>query len=72
MSLSLGVEENDQDHEDDDEGWEEEEGHIAGGFFTSWATREDPGMDCSVPGFPVLHYLPEFVQIQVHWVSDAM
>ena len=23
-------------------------------------------MDCSTPGFPVLHYLPEFVQIHVH------
>ena len=28
-------------------------------------------MDCSTPGFPVLHYLPEFAQIHVHWVSDA-
>ena len=26
-------------------------------------------MDCSMPGFPVLHYLPEFAQIHVHWVS---
>ena len=25
-------------------------------------------MDCSMPGFPILHYLPEFVQIYVHWV----
>ena len=31
----------------------------------------DP-MDCSMPGFPVLHYLPEFVQTHVHWVSDAI
>ena len=23
-------------------------------------------MDCSTPGFPVLHYLLEFVQIHVH------
>ena len=23
-------------------------------------------MDCSTPGFPVLHYLPEFVQTHVH------
>ena len=23
-------------------------------------------MDCSMPGFPVLHYLPEFAQICVH------
>ena len=31
----------------------------------------DP-MDCSTPGFPVLHYLPEFAQTQVHWVGDAI
>ena len=31
----------------------------------SFPTRCDP-MDCSMPGFPVLHYLPEFVQIYVH------
>ena len=30
----------------------------------------DP-MDCSTPGFPVLHCLPEFAQTHVHWVSDA-
>ena len=29
-------------------------------------------MDCSMPGFPVLHYLLEFAQTHVHWVSDAM
>ena len=29
-------------------------------------------MDCSTPGFPVLLYLPEFAQIQVHWVGDAV
>ena len=29
-------------------------------------------MDCSTPGFPVLHYLPEFAQIHVHWVSDVL
>ena len=31
----------------------------------------DP-MDCSILGFPVLHYLPEFAQTHVHWVSDAI
>ena len=31
----------------------------------------DP-MDFSTPGFPVLHYLPEFAQTHVHWVSDAI
>ena len=29
-------------------------------------------MNCSMPGFPVLHYLPEFAQTQVHWVHDAI
>ena len=29
----------------------------------------DP-MDCSMPSFPVLHYLPEFAQTHVHWVKD--
>ena len=31
----------------------------------------DP-MDSSMPGFPVLHCLPEFVQSHVHWVNDAI
>ena len=29
-------------------------------------------MDYSTPGFPVLHYLPEFAQTHVQWVSDAI
>ena len=33
-------------------------------------TLGDP-MDCSTPGFPVLHCLLEFVQTYVHWVCDA-
>ena len=28
-------------------------------------------MDCSMPGFPVLHYLSEFAQTHVHWVGDV-
>ena len=28
-------------------------------------------MDCSTPGSPVLHYLPEFAQVYVYLVSDA-
>ena len=31
----------------------------------------DP-MDCSTPGFPVLHHLPELDQTHVHWVGDAI
>ena len=29
-------------------------------------------MDCSMLGCPVLHYLPEFAQIHIHWVGDAI
>ena len=29
-------------------------------------------MDCSTPGFPVHHQLPELIQTHVHWVSDAI
>ena len=29
-------------------------------------------MDCSMPGFPVLHQLLELAQTHVHWVGDAI
>ena len=29
-------------------------------------------MDCSMPGFSALHYLPEFAQTHVCWVDDAI
>ena len=29
-------------------------------------------MDCSAPGFPVLHDLSESAQIRVYWVSEAI
>ena len=29
-------------------------------------------MNCSIPGFSVLHYFPELAQTDVHWVSDAI
>ena len=34
-------------------------------------TLRDP-MNCSTPGFPVLHHLPEFAQTHVHWVGGAI
>ena len=37
----------------------------------SCLTLSDP-MDCSRPGLPVHHQLPEFTQTHVHWVSDAI
>ena len=35
--------------------------------LTLWNT-----MDCSMPGFPVLHCLLEFVRTQVHWVDEVI
>ena len=29
-------------------------------------------MHCSTPCFPVLHYLPEFAQIEIHWADDTI
>ena len=29
-------------------------------------------MDCSTPGFPVLHHIPKLAQTHVHWVGDAI
>ena len=37
----------------------------------SCPTLCDP-IDCSMPGFPVHHQLPELVQIHVHRVGDAV
>ena len=37
----------------------------------SCLTLCDP-MDCSTPAFPVHHQLLEFIQTNVHWVSDAI
>ena len=37
----------------------------------SCPTLCDP-MDCSRPGFPVHHQLPELAQTHVHWVSNAI
>ena len=37
----------------------------------SYQTLCNP-MDCSTPGFPALHYLPEFAQTHVHWVNGVI
>ena len=29
-------------------------------------------MDCSMPGFPVLHYLLEFAQTHISWIGDTI
>ena len=37
----------------------------------SCPTLCDP-MDCSTPGLPLYHQLPEFTQTHVHWVGDPI
>ena len=37
----------------------------------SFPTLYDP-VDCSMPGFPVLHHLLELAQTHVHWVGDVI
>ena len=29
-------------------------------------------MDCSTLGFPFPHHLPEFAQVHIHWIGDAI
>ena len=45
-------------------------GDISVQFTQSCPILCDP-MDCSMPGFPVHHHLPEFAQTHVHRVGDA-
>ena len=44
--------------------------------FSSSVTQSCPTlwdtMDCSTPGLPAHHQLPEFTQTHVHWVDDAI
>ena len=45
-------------------------------FIFSSVTQSCPTvcslMDCSTPGIPVHHQLPEFTQTHVHWVGDTI
>ena len=45
--------------------------YISCSIAKSCPKLRDP-MDCSTPDSSVLHCLPEFAQIYVHWVSDAI
>ena len=52
------------------QGWEGFLGTQFGSTAQSCPTLCNP-MDCSMPGFPVLHHLPKFAQPHAHWVSDG-
>ena len=45
--------------------------HASSQSVQSCPTLCDP-MDCSMPGLPVHHQLPELARTHVHWVSDAI
>ena len=45
--------------------------HVCSSVTKLCLTLCDP-VDCSMPSFPVLHYLLEFAGTHVHWVSDAI
>ena len=51
--------------------WTEEPGGLQSVLLCS-VTKSCNPMDCSPPGFPIPHCLPEFAQTRVHWVSDAI
>ena len=46
--------------------------YVYGCSVAQWCLTLCDSMDCSMPGFPVLHRLPELAQTYVHWVSDAI
>jgi len=54
--------------------WTEEPGRLMSQF--SSVVQSCPAlfdlMDCTTPGLPAHHQLPEFIQTHVHWVSDAI
>ena len=41
-------------------------------LIDKWCLTLCDPMNCSTPGLPVLHHLPEFAQTHVHWVGDAI
>ena len=41
-------------------------------FGRSVISTVDDALDCSTPGFPVHHQLPELTQTLLHWVGDAI
>ena len=44
---------------------------VVGSVTQSCLTLCDP-MDCSTPGFPLLHHSPELAQTRVYWVGNAI
>ena len=46
---------------------------VVDGVWKSWTELSDwTKLNYSTPGFPVFHYLPQFVQTHVHWVDPTI
>ena len=41
-------------------------------LFSYYVMSHSATMDCSTPGFPVLHYLLQFAQTHVHCIDDVI
>ena len=58
--------------------WQTQQGGGVSKFFSQFSSVAQlclilcSSMDCSTPGLPVHHQLPEFTQTHVHWVGDAI
>ena len=46
--------------------------HFADGLLFSHQVLSDSLWSCELQHLPILHYLPEFTQTHVRWVSDAI
>ena len=46
--------------------------HKVDNFFSSVMSDSLRPVDCSMPGFPVQHRLPELPQTHIHQVSDVI
>ena len=53
-------------------GWLGEVYSVQFSSVTQLCTSLCDSMDCSTPGLPVYHQLPEFTQTHIHWVGDAI
>ena len=65
-----------KNHHEHNYKWELRNNHTFWGYLLLFSLSVVPTlcdiMDCSTPGFPVLHHLPGLAQTHVHWVGDAI
>ena len=76
MSNTPGSEEAEKGWEKAVELWRSDSGALGKQGYCCSITKSCPTlcnpMDCSTSGLPVPHHLPEFAQVHVYWMSDAI